>query len=766
MRKILICCVFLLILVSVGAVSWEKYFGPIRGLTDEDPKVRRQAVERLATSWVPDRVARLTVALKDADVEVRTAAALALGKIGTPAFGPLMEALHHEDIRVRRGAASAVGYVFPALEDREARAKAIKQLVYALKDCDLGKRVWLTLSKGQPLAAVAMVAPGVHDGDAVTALGAIGEPALGPLIDALEDEDVRVRQRAAVTMGLVLPAVNAPDTRVRAAEALIRAMKDPGVRMYANGVLLTFLKSGIAAAISVWHDEGKAVPGTTARDSDTPATTAERLIRVMADREEMRGFGAAALGKIGEPAIEPLLAALQDQDTRVRTAAVVAMQQVLPGVTDPATRARAIEPLIRVLKEDEKGWISYVPHMLAEIGEPALEPLLRIVFEEGGGGFARAALRQMVGTGENAELTQRVMARLIDRAEEGNSAAAFALGEVFSDVEDPAIVQISASALVTALEDDHPDVRREAALGLGQILSDAHDPETIQAAALSLIAKLNDDRSDVRACAASALGHILGGGEDPQITKEAIEALLTALENDSAVVRLHVVGALGRSLSRVAEPTLGRRAVMLLLAMLEDPDATADEEAETRKIPGLLIRKKTVLRQFTRDTVRVTNILQKDLEAFKALGRIIAGLKSAELAQTAVPPLIEALEHDRQPYRFSASSALIRIVSAVADPELARTVIPPLITALADKDRSVREHAAEAFGRIFSGAAEPELAQKAMQPLVAALEDNNMGVRNRAAWALVKIGTEQAKDAVRNAGFDPDRPPSVPKRQD
>ena len=81
-------------------------------------------------------------------------------------------------------------------------------------------------------------------------------------------------------------------------------------------------------------------------------------------------------------------------------------------------------------------------------------------------------------------------------------------------------------------------------------------------------------------------------------------------------------------------------------------------------------------------------------------------------------------------------------------------------------DAWVREHAAEALGSIFSASAEPELAQQAVQPLLAALEDKNTGVRNRAAWALVKIGTKQARDAVLNAGFDPDHPPSVPTRDD
>ena len=36
--------------------------------------------------------------------------------------------------------------------------------------------------------------------------------------------------------------------------------------------------------------------------------------------------------------------------------------------------------------------------------------------------------------------------------------------------------------------------------------------------------------------------------------------------------------------------------------------------------------------------------------------------------------------------------------------------------------------------------------------------------RNSFAWALIQIATEEAREAVRNAGFDPDRPPPLARR--
>jgi HEAT repeat protein len=553
MKKILIWCVVLLILVSLGAVSWIKVFGPISRLKDEDPSVRFQAVLDLPTSWVPDRFTRLSAALKDRDAGVSGAAARALVKFGEPAVEPLVAALQVEDLQVR--------------------------------------------------------------GNVALELGKIGDPALEPLLDALHDEDVCLRRGAALAMHDVLRAIEDPEIRRRAVEPLIGALKDQDyhVRKWAPGGLMT----------------------------------------------------------IGEPAFEPLLGVLEDEDNdiKVRRDAAVTLQFVLRAIEDPETRRRAVEPLIRLLKkEGETEGLCYASGPLSKMGVLALEPLLGIMLEQDGrkGQNARAhavsVLGLIVGTAEDPEIPRRVMAPLIDRLQDETKSAA---------------------------------VRRNAAHALGQIL----------------------------------------GGEDPQIIKRAIEALLTALESDSAVLCQHVARGLRRAFYAVAEPELERRAVKLLLAMLEDPNA----------------------------------MYEKGLPATQALGIIIPALKSPELAQTAVPPLIIALQDDRQCYRVHASLALGRIVSAVKDPELARKAVPPLIIALQDKDRYVRELAAESLGRIFSVITEPELAQKAIQPLLTALEDNtslNTSVRNRAAWALVKIGTWQARGAVFNAGFDPDRPPSPPPFSD
>src|SRR5262249_36832877 len=79
-------------------------------------------------------VQSLLGALRDRDEEVRSVAALALGRIGAPAVGPLVSALADQQADIRRAAALGLGQV-------GARAtEAVRPLRSALKDRDLEVR--------------------------------------------------------------------------------------------------------------------------------------------------------------------------------------------------------------------------------------------------------------------------------------------------------------------------------------------------------------------------------------------------------------------------------------------------------------------------------------------------------------------------------------------------------------------------------------------------------------------------------------------------
>jgi len=59
----------------------------------------------------------------------------------------------------------------------------------------------------------------------------------------------------------------------------------------------------------------------------------------------VRYNAALALGKIGKPAVEPLIAALKDKDSRVRYSAAWALGKI--------GDKRAVEPLIAALKDKD-----------------------------------------------------------------------------------------------------------------------------------------------------------------------------------------------------------------------------------------------------------------------------------------------------------------------------------------------------------------------------------------------------------------------------
>ena len=80
-----------------------------------------------------------------------------------------------------------------------------------------------------------------------------------------------------------------------------------------------------------------------------------------------------SLEKIGEPAVEPLILSLKDEDILAWSA------QVLGKIGD----ARAVEPLIRILREEHECGRSLVAEALGEICDArAIEPLTQALEDE------------------------------------------------------------------------------------------------------------------------------------------------------------------------------------------------------------------------------------------------------------------------------------------------------------------------------------------------------------------------------------------------
>jgi hypothetical protein len=183
-------------------------------------------------------------------------------------MGPLVAALRDEDVRVRKAAAQALQHVVPLVDDARVLSIIAPSLVAAMREEVVGSagtaalvrvsernlEVVLSFIEGgsQPSAGET----GIHrrtlthrlvrvmaENEGMLGFGAEtlrsrGETSLGPLIEALHDEDVSIRKAAAIALQVVLPAIRNSSLRAEAVEPLARvAEHDPVVRGYALAAL-------------------------------------------------------------------------------------------------------------------------------------------------------------------------------------------------------------------------------------------------------------------------------------------------------------------------------------------------------------------------------------------------------------------------------------------------------------------------------------------------------------------------------------------------
>lgn len=269
----------------------------------------------------PDLIEKLQ---NDADPEVRSACAYALGNIGARfAVGPLQEAMENEkeEMPVRLAAAVALGQM--------GNEQGIKFLIDQLKSSDEKVRaaaVEALRTIGKPATRLLIEAAQSKDSlqrwGAVAALGETGDPKAVPiLLRALRDEDENVRAVAAASLGKLRYA--------RAAPQLVRALADESERVQAHAewALENIGERAIPAIM-----DGAKRPTTRLRTFRLLGRLKARqavslLIEGLDDRKpEVRTIAAWALGEIGDQgAISALQRALDDKEPEVRREAVVAL---------------------------------------------------------------------------------------------------------------------------------------------------------------------------------------------------------------------------------------------------------------------------------------------------------------------------------------------------------------------------------------------------------------------------------------------------------
>jgi len=286
-------------------------------LRERRPKLVEAILEDEDMHWTEAEVG-LRAALEADAPGVRWAAAIVAGERAAIGLVPeLMRASEDEDLGVQVAAVRALAQI--------ADARAVPVLCRWLGEKRLIPEIRQQIAR---------------------ALGEIGSAeAVGPLIQALRDEDESVRAAAANALGRIGDA--------RAVEPLIQALRD-----------------------SNWR---------------------------------VRAAAAKALGRIGDVrAVEPLVQALGDENESVRMAAVKAAVKIGREAIQPLTealiwtaavkiRCEAVKPLIEALRDEDGSVRAAAAEALVRIGREAVEPLIQALRDEDKS--VRAAAAEVLGMG-------------------------------------------------------------------------------------------------------------------------------------------------------------------------------------------------------------------------------------------------------------------------------------------------------------------------------------------------------------------------------
>lgn len=318
---------------------------------DKDELTRQKAAEALGKIRDKRASEALLLALKDPDSEVQRLATNALARIGDPVVGPLIQALSNESRWVKGGAADALGQI------RDPRA--VEPLLYVLStDTDRWVRA-----------------------EAAKALGKIGDPrAVEPLIHILPT-DAHVGSSVAIALAEIGDK--------RAVEPLIRILddtdrieiatdKDTNRSFWASAAQALGYIGDLRAvdplihALQPAHVNSIGLIDVALSDIGDPAV--QPLINALeSGNKYIRYRAARALGYIGDArASKPLTAALNDENEDVREAAKSALD-VIKGIEELVKRSRtvndkdSVSALIKLIADDYKG------SMVQRLAEGALK---------------------------------------------------------------------------------------------------------------------------------------------------------------------------------------------------------------------------------------------------------------------------------------------------------------------------------------------------------------------------------------------------------
>ncbi|GAB3003750.1 nSTAND1 domain-containing NTPase [Saccharothrix stipae] len=461
----------------------------------------------------------------------------------------------------------------------------------------------------------------------------IGTGTIPGLLGALRSPHVAVRTSAGTAL-------------VRIGEAAVPGLVDrardpePEVRLTALGALRQLNHAhAVPAFASALRDDDErvrslAVGALTAMDF--PEAVAVLTEATSDDDLDVRWRAVGALGAFGDAAVGPLLLSAGDADARVRAGASAALEAI--GATYP-------DPLVDALRDPDPRLRAAAAEVLAEVN--ATTGLVRALGDDDVDVRWRAA-EVLAARGGDPRAVPALLAALTDDHPAVRRAAARALGGHAA----------ATTGLVAALADVDAEVAEQAARSLARIGEPAVDP---------LIPVLkSDDPLVVRTRAAKALAAsgpkgitvLLAFGGDAERWMPAVDAL--------AGRGAEVVPAAARTV-RGADRRRRRGAAAVLQAV---GDAALPALAELTSDPDASVRRTAVeaLGASRSKTARSTlGRLLRDDEAV----RLAAATALGGFGVAALPLLLRIVERPDVAARTAAGHAL-RLIGEPAVPELIR----------------------------------------------------------------------------------------------
>lgn len=178
----------------------------------------------------------------------------------------------------------------------------------------------------------------------VKALVEAGEPAVEPLIKVLNSKDPEIRENAAITLGKIKDE--------RAIDPLIKLLTDEEweVESAVTSALVEIGEPAVEPLVFILQDKNgdvflrMKVIAVLAGIKDERAI--QPMIRVLKEEPELQADLGYRLGLMGEPAVEPLIQLLDDDDPEVRVRAAEALGRIGDG--------RAIGALTNALSDKDE----------------------------------------------------------------------------------------------------------------------------------------------------------------------------------------------------------------------------------------------------------------------------------------------------------------------------------------------------------------------------------------------------------------------------